>query len=82
MASGGAGARREIGFRASGQPGGALTGVAGRDGTEVSLLPKLKAEVRSPTVLRRQVDRLGTGTPKRVSRNRSAEVWSKASEST
>ena len=38
--------------------------------------------VRSPAVLRRQAEMLGAFTPKRVSRKRSCEVWSKVSEHT
>jgi hypothetical protein len=49
----------------------------GSEGTEVSTLTKLKALVRSPTAERRQEDRLGTSAPKRVSRKRRSEVWSK-----
>jgi hypothetical protein len=49
----------------------------GREGTEVLILTKLKALVRSPTAERRHEDRLGTSAPKRVSRKRNSEVWSK-----
>ena len=45
-----------------------------KDGMEVSGLVKLKALVMSPTVARRQAERLGTSVPKRVSRNRSTDV--------
>jgi hypothetical protein len=41
-----------------------------------------RVEVRSPTAERRHAVRFGTGTPKRVSRKRSIEVWSKISELT
>src|SRR5271166_3475869 len=43
---------------------------------------KLKALVRSPVWARRQALRFGTSEPKRVSRNRSVEVWSNVSEHT
>src|ERR1700760_343470 len=39
-----------------------------------------RVEVRSPVVLRRHFVRLGTGTPQRLSMNRSCEVWSKTSD--
>jgi len=52
----------------------------GNTGTEVSGLEKLKAEVMSPTVARRQAERLGTSAPNRVSRKRRTEVWSKVSD--
>ncbi len=39
-------------------------------------------EVRSPVTERRQAEMLGAVTPKRVSRNRICEVWSKVSEQT
>jgi hypothetical protein len=47
-------------------------------GTDRSTLAKLKALVRSPTAERRHEDRFGTSAPKRVSRNRNSDVWSKA----
>src|SRR5215471_6840951 len=56
--------------------------VEGKFGTDVSGVAKLKAVVRSPTVDRRQALRLGTSAPKRVSRKRSTEVWSKRSDDT
>ena len=40
---------------------------------------KSKAEVRSPHTARRQGAILGSMTPKRCSRNRITEVWSKTS---
>jgi hypothetical protein len=43
---------------------------------------KSKAEVKSSVVCRRHADRFRTGTPKRRSRKRSWEVWSKTSEAT
>ncbi|MNV33601.1 hypothetical protein D3C71_1249730 [compost metagenome] len=43
---------------------------------------KLKALVRSPHTARRNGEMLGSFTPKRVSRKRSTEVWSKACELT
>jgi hypothetical protein len=82
MASGGGADRRERGLSELGHAGGGLAGAAGRDGTDVSLLPKLRVDVRSPTALRRQADRFGTDTPKRVSRKRSIDVWSNVSELT
>src|SRR5579863_141311 len=54
--------------------------VDGNEGIDVSGLVKLKALVMSPTVARRQAERLGTSAPKRVSRNRRTDVWSKRSE--
>src|SRR5207302_10487041 len=53
--------------------------LGGRDGTERSGAARLRAPVRSPTAPRRQALRLGTSTPKRVSRKRSVDVWSKVS---
>src|SRR5579863_1921756 len=54
--------------------------VEGSAGMDVSGLVKLNALVMSPTVARRQAERLGTSAPKRVSRKRRREVWSKRSE--
>src|SRR5579863_6001652 len=69
--------------RASMQPlitaASAARGV-GRAGTEVSGFEKLKAEVMSPTSERRQAERFGTSAPKRVSRKRRTDVWSKLSD--
>src|SRR5580704_973775 len=56
--------------------------VDGNFGIEGSGFLKLNALVKSPTVARRQALRLGTSAPKRVSRNRNTEVWSKRSEDT
>src|SRR5437879_6530634 len=56
--------------------------VEGRAGIDGSGFLKLNALVRSPTVARRHADKLGTSTPKRVSRNRSTEVWSKSADDT
>src|SRR3954447_26858183 len=56
--------------------------VEGSNGTDVSGLVKLNAVVISPTVARRHADRFGTSAPKRVSRKRSSEVWSKTSDDT
>src|SRR2546427_174950 len=52
----------------------------GSDGIEVFGLVKLNALVMSPTVARRQADKFGTSAPKRVSRKRRTEVWSKRSD--
>ena len=52
----------------------------GSDGIDVSGLVKLKALVMSPTVARRHAERFGTSAPKRVSRKRRSEVWSKRSD--
>src|SRR4029077_6620784 len=46
-------------------------------GMEVSTCAKLNALVRSPQVSRRHCDRFGTAVPKRVSRKRNIDVWSK-----
>src|SRR5215472_52195 len=54
--------------------------VTGKFGTDVSGAPKSKAVVRSPTAARRQALRFGTSAPKRVSKKRSIEVWSKRSD--
>jgi len=54
--------------------------VAGSDGADVSGFEKLNALVRSPTVDLRHAERFGTSAPKRVSRNRSSDVWSNRSE--
>src|SRR5450755_3463237 len=70
--------------------GGGLThdGAALAEGTGSFTRPsrgvaaKLKAPVRSPVTPRRHFDRLGTSTPKRVSTNRSIDVWSNMSEHT
>ena len=43
---------------------------------------KSKAEVRSPQTARRQGVMFGSSTPKRASRKRITEVWSKTSELT
>ena len=48
--------------------------VDGKFGMEWSGLLKLNAEVKSPTVARRQALRFGTSAPKRVSRKRKTEV--------
>ena len=56
--------------------------VTGRLGIHVSGVAKSTAVVRSPTVVRRQALRFGTSAPKRVSRKRSTEVWSKRSDDT
>jgi hypothetical protein len=74
MLSGGAAASRDPTFWALGHAGGGLADVAGSCGAEVFGLPNARVEVRSPTVSRRQDDRLGTCTPNRVSRKRSIEV--------
>jgi hypothetical protein len=55
--------------------------VAGSDGTVVRAgAVKLSAPVKSPVAPRRQADRLGTGTPNRVSMRRSVDVWSSVPE--
>ncbi len=55
--------------------------VAGRSGTDTSgRLCRARATVRSPVTDRRQADKFGTSTPKRVSKKRSTEVWSKVVE--
>ncbi|POX97614.1 hypothetical protein C3473_01395 [Mycobacterium kansasii] len=56
------------------RPGWPKLGFDGFGGTA-----KLKVDVISPVTLRRQAVRLGTGTPNRVSSNRSCEVWSNVS---
>ena len=56
--------------------------VLGSAGTFSTVFEKSKAEVRSPTVLRRHEVRFGALTPNRSSRNRSCEVWSNVSEQT
>ncbi len=56
--------------------------VLGREGTDASPAPMCSVEVRSPAVLRRQAEMLGALTPKRSSKKRSCEVWSKTSEAT
>jgi len=61
---------------------GSLSEVEGRFGTDVFGEAKLNAEVMSRVTERRQCERLGTSAPKRVSRKRSVEVWSKVSEQT
>ncbi|MNV49144.1 hypothetical protein D3C71_1410880 [compost metagenome] len=54
-----------------------------KSGSASSLgVAKLKAEVRSPSTARRHGLMLSSGTPKRASRKRSTEVWSKAWELT
>ena len=61
-------------------------GGVGREGTFVLAgAPKLKADVMSPVTDRRQAVRLGTRMPvdaKRLSMNRSIDVWSSTSEHT
>jgi len=55
--------------------------VDGSAGTAVTrALVRLRALVKSPVTERRQADRLGTGTPKRVSIRRSVLVWSSVPE--
>src|SRR5947207_4325684 len=54
--------------------------VGGNDGTVVSGFEKLNALVISPTAARRHAERFATSAPKRVSRKRRIEVWSKGSE--
>jgi hypothetical protein len=61
---------------------GAVREVAGRLGTVESTRTRFRALVRSPTAWRRQSLRFGTGVPKRVSRKRRVEVWSKVSVAT
>src|SRR5436309_2444132 len=61
--------------------GSARDGV-GSDGTLVFGAAKLNAAVMSPVTDLRQAERFGTSAPKRVSRKRSVEVWSKVSEQT
>src|SRR5580704_16886432 len=56
--------------------------VEGNFGIDGSGFLKLSALVKSPTAARRQALKLGTSAPKRVSRNRNTEVWSKRSEDT
>src|SRR3954447_8800359 len=52
-------------------------------GLEASLAAaKLKVEVMSPVVCRRQAVRFGTSTPYRCSTSRSCEVWAKVSLAT
>ena len=71
-----------LGSRCSARVGLPVSRV-GSAGIEVSGgAAKLNAFVRSPVCERRQRLRLGTSGPKRVSRNRSSEVWSKVFEHT
>src|ERR1700721_1018452 len=56
--------------------------VEGNFGIDGSGFLKLSALVKSPTAARRQALKLGTSAPKRVSRKRNTEVWSKRSEDT
>ena len=56
--------------------------VAGRLGTDVSGDAAWRVAVRSPVTLRRHAEMFGAGTPKRVSRKRICDVWSKVSEQT
>src|SRR5258708_6099586 len=65
-----------------GMAAGRAAAVDGNAGIGVSGLVKLKALVMSPTVARRQAERLGTSAPKRVSRKRRIDVWSNRSEET
>src|SRR6202789_4125900 len=57
-------------------------GVLGSFGTVGSPRFGCSAEVRSPAVWRRQDEMLGAFTPKRSSRKRSCDVWSKTSDAT
>src|SRR5262249_40281097 len=57
-------------------------GTFGSRGTETSGAAKLSALVRSPHVARRHADRFGTSAPKRFSRKRRSDVWSKTSDDT
>jgi hypothetical protein len=82
IARAGASARSETGFSALGQAAGGVSGAAGSDGADASLVAKPRVDVRSPTALGRQVDRFGTGTPNRVSRKRIIDVLSKVCELT
>ena len=61
---------------------GKKTEVAGNFGNAVSLGPRKIAEVRSPTVRRRQADTFGTSTPNRSLTSFSWDVWSNTSEAT
>src|SRR6202035_1987928 len=56
--------------------------VAGNEGRLVLGWPRPRVDVRSPTVCLRQAEMFGAFTPKRASRNRSIDVWSKVWEST
>src|ERR1700722_18616128 len=56
--------------------------VLGSFGTVGALRFGCSAEVRSPAVWRRQDEILGAFTPKRSSRKRSCDVWSKTSDAT
>ena len=56
--------------------------VLGSLGTVGSLRFGCSADVRSPAVWRRQAEMLGACTPKRSSRKRSCDVWSKTSDAT
>src|SRR5579863_3978332 len=56
-----------------------VTEGCGSGGTDRLCLARFNALVRSPVTERRQADRFGTSAPKRVSKNRSSEVWSKVS---
>src|SRR5437660_12905750 len=62
---------------------GSIGCVAGNTGTDgLGGEPKLNAPVRSPTIPRRHLVRFGTSAPKRRSRKRRIDVWSKVSEET
>src|SRR4051812_44048022 len=61
---------------------GSVTDRSGRLGTDASGPAKVNALVRAPVTERRQVLRCGTSAPKRVSRKRRIDVWSKRFEHT
>ena len=61
---------------------GSLALGTGSVGSEVSAADMSSVDERSPVADRRHAERFGTSTPKRVSRNRSIEVWSNRSEFT
>src|SRR5438132_11985313 len=61
---------------------GSLSDGDGRAGTDGSTAARLRADVRSPTALRRHGDRFGTSTPKRVAMRRRNDVGSNVSEHT
>ncbi len=56
--------------------------VLGNGGTDETCVRMCSVDVRSPAVLRRQAEILGAFTPKRSSKKRSCDVWSKTCEAT